>query len=152
MSPTVTTMSDEFMRLLREQLTDYIHAQPEFLLEHTGGPLGLEADIILATLIGFDDQVDAEIRITTILPVIKRAIPQRPSLSLDAPPLVTMPTARYDLQSNWAEAQIDWLAHRHLLPEDVHPSEGDMMIKVALVRYKRQGLSNDRSGRNPPNH
>lgn len=130
-----------FSSFLRQRLTAHIEAQPEVLLEHDGGPMGLKADIILATLYGMDDQIDAEWRIPRVEPHL--LMPIRPRLTAiepePGPLLPTMRTARYELQSNWATMQLDWLHHRDLLPADVHPAQGDYLVTVALLRYRRRG-------------
>lgn len=123
--------------VLREYLTRAIEAQPELLLEHAGGPEGLKADVILATLYGFDGQVDAEWRIARVEPVLLRPLQRRPTLDEDASPALSVPVARYELQSNWATLDVDWLALRDALPRDVRPAPASYLVKVALVRYRR---------------
>lgn len=135
------TVVDEFVSTLREQLTRHIEWQPEYLLEHDGGPLALKADVILATLYGFDEQVDAEWRIPEVRDVLLRPLMQRMDWTQVDPDPVAAPTfrtAEYVLQSNWATTQVDWLRFRDMLPKDVRPPAGDFLVTVALVRYRRR--------------
>ena len=134
-------MSDDLLTSeIRARLTHFIEADPQVLLEHDGGPLGLKADIILATLYGFDEQVDAEWRIPRVESTLLRPITPRLSLTADDADaaMPTMRVARYELQSAWAALDVDWLHHRALLPADVKPSPGTYLVKVALVRYRRR--------------
>lgn len=46
-------------QMLRAELTAAINDDPRSLLDTAGGPTGLKAGWILATLLGFEDEVDA---------------------------------------------------------------------------------------------
>lgn len=128
----------DFEPILRDRLTRHIEAQPELLLEHTGGPEGLKADVILATLYGFDEQVDAMWRVPRVESVLLRPLPQPLSAAVSEADLMPMMrTARYDLQSNWATLNLDWLHYRAALPPDVRPAPGTLLVSVAMVRYRR---------------
>lgn len=133
--------SDYFVALICDRLTRHIEAQPEVLLECDGGPLFLKADLYLATLYGFDDQVDAEIRIDRVHEVWQRPLMSRVNWASYAEP-VTSPgpirTADYVLQSNYATMNVDWLAYRDMLPDDIHPERGTYLITIALLRYRRR--------------
>jgi hypothetical protein len=125
---------------LRRELTAAVESQPELLLEHNGGPEGLKADLILATLYGLDEQVDAEWRLSSVVPYLRRPIrPRLTASAFDEPPSMGPPPARYDLQSNWATAKLDFLAHASMLPADVRPAPQTNVVTVALVRYRRVG-------------
>jgi hypothetical protein len=130
----------EFEPMLRERLTQRIESEPEVLLERDGGPEGLRADIILATLYGFDEQVDEEWRIPDVPSRLFRALPDRQTYSLAEPPSISpnIPQATYKLQSTYAWMDLDWLAHRHLLPADVRPAPATNLVSAALVRYRRR--------------
>lgn len=137
----MSTMSwTEFEPYLAERLTKVIEHQPEVLLEHDGGPWSLKADIILAVLYGMDGQVDALWRIPRVEDVLLRPISRRPTMRMDADPMadLTPSTARYVLQSSWAEITLDYPAHRDLLPADVKPSLGTNEVTAALLRYRHR--------------
>lgn len=135
------SQGEYFIALMRERLTAAVESKPEVLLECDGGPVGLKADLYLATLYGFDDQVDAEIRIDRAHQVWKRPIMSRVNWTAYNEP-VTSPeplrTADYVLQSNYATMNVDWLAYRDVLPDDVHPERGTHLVTVALLRYRRR--------------
>lgn len=131
----------EFVNVLRDRLTAHVESQPEVLLEHDGGPMGLKADLYLATLYGMDGQVDAEWRIPKVEPYLLRPVRPRMSAAFDPEPEPIMPmlrTARYELQSNWATMQVDWLHFHKMLPIDIRPDPGTYLITVALLRYRHR--------------
>lgn len=119
---------------LREQAYAMIENQPEYLLEHAGGPRGIEADIISARLVGFDDEIDEDWLIQDIVGVLRRPIVPRSWLSFDGAPLLAS-VATYELQSNYATttvangaAPVEWL--RFLKPPD-------FIVRLLFLRYRR---------------
>ena len=135
---TMTDPQQEFDRHVRDRLTAIIEAQPEVLLEQDGGPIGLKADLYLATLYGFDEQVDAEIRVPKPEWDLRMPIRRRLTLAEPEPMEMVMPVALYVLQSNYATMQVDWLHMREFLPSDVKPPPLDYIVTVALLRYRRR--------------
>ena len=135
---TMTDPQQEFDRHMRDRLTAVIESQPEVLLEQDGGPIGLKADLFLATLYGFDEQVDAEIRVPKAEWDVRMPIRRRLSVLDEPDPSPVMPIAVYVLQSNYATMQVDWLYMREFLPSDVKPPPLDYLVTIALLRYRRR--------------
>jgi hypothetical protein len=129
---------EEFERELRFLMTMEIQSHPELLLEHDGGPDFMHADLYLATLYGFDEQVDKEVRLTKVLPYIRTVINRRLE-PLDHTIDVFTNIATYKIQSNWATMKLDYGRFRDFLPSDVRPDfyRDYNQVEVALLRYKR---------------
>lgn len=141
----------DFERYLRDVLTAKIESEPEVLLEHDGGPEGIKADLYLATLYGIDGQVDAEWRIERATGVLLRAISRRVTSRLAEPdPLhLEIPTARYELQSNYAWMDLDYGSHVHLLPSDVTHDPSTFLVRVVLLRYRHHFPASTSTGGEP---
>lgn len=124
---------------IRDQMNATLDAQPESLFEHDGGPVGRTADIILARLVGFDDQVvDDALRLRRVEPEWRTPIPARLSLTPEpfSPDDAILRTARYVLQSGFAEMKLDPTAVP--LPPDVKPTPPGFLVTVLFVRYRRR--------------
>lgn len=125
----------EIQRVFIERMEATINADPRVLLEVDGGPVGQIADVILARLYGFDEQVDQDVRLRDVRPDVLVPIPQRPAMTVD--PDWTVPSfraARYVLQSNFARMN---LAPEYA-PPDVTPGPPAFLVSVLFVRYKRR--------------
>lgn len=112
-----------------------INNDPRLLLETAGGPVGRTANVVVARLYGWDEQVDHEMRLRkaepiVFVPILERLTLATPELSLDdyRPPRA----ARYDLQSNFAVAN---LAAENAPDEAFDPTT--FLVSVLCVRYKR---------------
>lgn len=129
----------EFDRMFRDMLTARVEQDPEVLLEHDGGPVGLKADVIFATLYGMDEQIEAEWRIPRVEPYLLMPLRERVTIAAPEPTAMpTMRTARYELQSNWATMNVSYSTLIGSWPADVKPDPTTLMVRVALVRYRRR--------------
>lgn len=130
----------DFERHLRQRLNAAIDAQPESLLETDNGPIGMKADIILARLLGFDDQIVSDtMRLRRVEPLLETPIPERLTLAtLEPEPgdYVPLRTARYVLQSGYVTMQVDPVAVP--LPGGVKVGPPDFRATVLFVRYRRR--------------
>jgi hypothetical protein len=131
---------------LRGQAYGSIDADPQILLEGDGGPSGLDADIFMARLIGYDDQIIEDTIIPHIVDQLLRATRTVNPLPLDgtshdaiwcvddvrAEPM-TLREA-YVLQSGYATAT--WSLECGPMP-DVKPRP-DGTIRIAYLRYRRR--------------
>lgn len=123
--------------MLRDRLMRTIENDPQVLLEVDGGPVGMTADIILATLYGFDEQIDGKWRIPSVTPDLLRPLNHRLTLDTpDGPPSPTFPVARYVLQSSYASLKVSPVSLP--LPADVKIVPPDFLATVLVVRYKRK--------------
>ena len=124
---------------LRDRAYRTIESDPGFLLDHEGGPYGIKADLILARLIGHDDQVVRDdLRLDRIRDVLLE--PMFPRMNFHAaPPEVVgdypdIRTAEYGLRSGYAVAEFDiaglWP------PAGVEAKTG--RYTVLFLRYKRR--------------
>lgn len=122
--------------LLREQAEYVINNDPSVLLEREGGPVGEQADVVLARLYGADDQVDYDWRISRAVPVLYAAIPERLTAIEPAEPTSysSLRTAEYRLQSNFAKLRLDG----RFAPEDVSVRSPDFTFSVLFLRYRRR--------------
>lgn len=128
-----------FLRVLREQLNASIESDPRVLLETDDGPEGIKADLYLANLYDHEDRLVAEWIIERAQSVLYMPIPYRPALTLEpSEARDTIRTARYELQSSFAEMKLDWLLYRDRLPATVRPAHGDYLVSVVLLRYRRK--------------
>lgn len=118
--------------MLVERAERCINNDPSVLLEQEGGPVGATADVILARLYGFDEQVDHDWRIRSVAPVLLAPIVE--PLALVESPVTYSPlrTAEYHLQSNYAEMRMD----ARYSPPDVTLGP-DFMFRILFVRYRR---------------
>lgn len=127
----------EMERHLRGHLYAVIDHTPELLLDADGGPVGATADIILARLLGFDDEiVDDSLRLGRVEQVWLKAIPQQFSvtaveLTADIEPLRT---AEYVLQSCYAQMAVASM----LLPPEMRGDSPTFQTSVLAVRYRRR--------------
>lgn len=118
-----------------------IDRDPQSLLETDGGPVGATASIVVARLYGHDGQIDREIRLTEALRIVEVPIP-RPLHLMASPPgphesIDPLRTARYNLQSGWAEVPLDpmWA------PPDMPRDPMTDLVTVLCLRYKREPIS-----------
>lgn len=124
---------------LREQAYATMDADPQSLLEHDGGPEGMTADVVMARLIGFDDQIVKDgWRRERADPVLLLPIHERPKLTASLAPTEadlypTMRTARYVLQSGYVVFAMDAV----LLPLGV-PHGPDFRTTFLYLRYRRR--------------
>ena len=133
----------EVEQVLRAHMEAVVNNDPRILLEVDGGPVSRTADIILATLYGLDEQVDEEMRLHRVEPVLLRAIPQRLSIALPEDDMTAMTassfkTAEYRLQSSYATLNVSPLVMP--LPDDVKVGPPEFLASVLWVRYKRRSL------------
>lgn len=127
-----------FESTLRHEMNAHLDSQPESLLEQDGGPVGRTADIILARLVGFDDQiVDDTLRLRRVEPEWRMPIRERLVLAAPEADLYpTMRTATYVLQSGYAGLRLDPVAVP--TPPDVQAGPPDFLVSVLFVRYRRR--------------
>jgi hypothetical protein len=118
--------------ILREQAYAVINNDPYMLLETEGWPGGMEADVILARLLGFDEQVEHDWRIPRVESVLLTPIPERLSVLAQEPERTPLRTARYNLLSNYARMSVDG----RYAPADVTLG-ADFRFSVLAVRYRR---------------
>lgn len=134
----VMSMWKEAEAYFVERMLATIEGDPQVLLETDGGPVGATADIVLALLYGFDEQVDAYWRLNGPVPwmlrrpIIRRLTAVQPD---DDPTDATLRTADYRLQSSYARTTI---ADPRLLPPDVKLAPPMFECSVLLVRYRRR--------------
>jgi hypothetical protein len=99
-SPEFTTLVDmAYRRMTRD---------PEYLLEHDGGLVGVTADYVVARLIGYDEQVERTMLLHEVLPELRLPfVPTTRTLLSEADPsLPDFRTARYVLQSGYATGEV----------------------------------------------
>jgi hypothetical protein len=131
------TMWDEIKPTLLDMMQAKIDAIPESLLERDGGPVGMKADVILARLIGWDEETVDTWRIQGVVPVLFRAIPTslRSTLGMEPPATgIISPTAEFVLQSCYATYRLD----ARYAPADVKIGPPTFDFSVLYVRYKRR--------------
>lgn len=114
-----------------------INAQPELLLEASGGPCGLRASMVLADFIGHDDQV-VEWGLLPDEPVRERWMTPRRELVRYAPGVIDTtaampPPDEWTLTSCYAVLDVSMGVFPYLRRDDWQRDTGS----VALVRYRR---------------
>lgn len=123
-------LDEKVVMSVREHLRAMIYREPEFLLEQDGGPVGLQADLIMADLVGEDNQVELsliDLQVPSGLPDTLRIPVPSPELSAiedgDVIPFhdPRLIVATYVLQSSWASVEI--------------LADG---FTMALVRYRKR--------------
>lgn len=122
--------------VIRERLWRHLdEGNTEWLLQmRDGGPVGLDADVYLARLIGFEDEIVADLRLDRARPEWLLAIPERVAVAQSEPvDYSPMRTARYVLQSPWATMKVESLLFG--LPPSRRP---DHLSIVALLLYRRR--------------
>lgn len=113
-----------------------IEQQPEYLLEHDGGPQFETADIIVARLIGLDDEIVDQVFLDRPLPVWRMPAAQAPTFVLDDGPVYEpLKVVEFQLQSNYATA---WLDAIHAPPGTAGPPT--FRAKVLCLRYRREPM------------
>lgn len=128
----------EVEAFMRQKAYRAIDRDPQILFERDGGPVGLDADLFHARLIGFEDEIVSEMWIRGAEPTILMPIPQRPVvLRSDATSLryemETSRVARYELQSGYAVLSVE--AEYNPPVEKLRP---DFTARVAYLRYRRR--------------
>jgi len=133
---------DEIEAALRHKVYRTLENDPQILLEQDGGPFGVEADLIYARLIGYEDEIVKDgWRLRSIEPQLW--LPITPSarsfLNPDAPPpLDVSRSAIYVLQSGYAVMPVDPLIAPDVL--DLLPPGRDWQpVRVLYLRYRRRG-------------
>lgn len=121
--------------LLRRRAYGALEADPQVLLEVDGGPLGVDADVFIARLIGFEDEVvDDGIRLRRAEPVYLVPLHRRLSmLEPDPAELAPMRISTYVLQSGYALATVA----AENAPADVAVRD-DFTVRVLYLRYRRR--------------
>lgn len=121
---------------LRKRAYATLDANPESLLDGDAGGVSTPADVIMARLIGFDDQIVADgWRLTRPEPVLLMPIPERLSATMIDPQPFTMPrTARYVLQRGHAVVPLDGM----YAPPGVTPDPQTLLVRVLYLRYRRR--------------
>lgn len=120
--------------IMRERAYRTLDSDPQSLLECDGGPVGQTADVILARLVGFDDEIVGDIRLQRVEPVWLVPIYERVTLVEAAPCPTRMRTARYVLQSGYVRMQ---LAPEHA-PPDTTPGPPAFTVSLLFLRYRRR--------------
>lgn len=120
---------------LRERAYRMIDNDPQVLLAGDAAPpVGVEADAFFARLIGFDEQVTADIRIAEPLREVLTPLPQRLSLTVGDPAEWEPPrVGRYVCQSGWSLMTVSG--------EDAPPNVtlgSDFMVRLLFLRYRRR--------------
>lgn len=118
---------EHFEAALRERAYAAIDHDPQVLLEEDGGPLGQTADVILARLIGFDDEIVHDgWRLRRVEPVL---------LAVESTEVVpSMTAATYRLQSSYVRTRASAM---NGMPPDVTPGP-DATFDVLYLRYRRR--------------
>lgn len=124
--------------IMRDRAYRTLDRDPQILFETDGGPVGLDADLFHARLLGFEDEIVKEMWVSGAEPTILVPIPQRPvMLASDATEVrfEMEPTrvARYELQSGFAVLSV--AAEYEPPVERLRP---DFTAKVAYLRYRRR--------------
>jgi hypothetical protein len=121
--------------IFRERAYRSLAAQPEYLLEGDGGPIGLKADAVFARLTGFDDEIVKDgYRLSRVEPELR--VPMRPRLQAWSEPAASaalLRVARYVLQSGWATLSVSV----PYLPPGVEPDVTGQAV-LAFLRYRRR--------------
>jgi hypothetical protein len=121
--------------ILRQRAYATLDNDPQSLLSGDGGCSEV-ADVYMARLIGFDDQLIDDIRVERPMDVILAPIPERLSIAAFAcePYAPTFRTARYVLQSGYVKLDV---SAEHA-PAGVRPRMQDLMFSVIYLRYRRR--------------
>lgn len=136
---SVRTPWAEIEPVLRDRAYRHIDAMPEILLE-TDSWFTLDADLIYARLIGYEDEIVKDgLRLPRVEPEIYLAIMRRPRIyeptpaefSIEPEPMLK---ATYRLQSCYTT--LDVSAELYDVP--VENLRHDHIAKVAYLRYRRR--------------
>lgn len=125
---------------VRGRLRRTLNAQPELLLEHDRGPVGVKGDLFFADLIGHDEQIDHEWTIPDVRSELYVPINERVSVAIPKGDALMWPQPRratYVLQSNYAKVDVaDEVAFS--VGWDICGGPPRFLATVVLLRYKRR--------------
>lgn len=139
----------EYEAFLRDRAYQTLDRDPRILMEGDGGPVGLDADLFHARLLGFEDEVVRDIWVRGAEPTLLMPIEQSfatmareatDQAFLDAAGIYdpdlgfrTSRVARYELQSGYVVLSV---AAEYQPPvERLRP---DSTARVAYLRYRRR--------------
>lgn len=135
---TMTSMWAEVEPVMRERAYRRLDNDPQVLLEHDGGPLDIKADVILARLIGFEDEIVQDaVRLSSVMPVYRLPLLPRGQFAMSedtAPPSLNLRAAEYVLQSGYVAVN---LAPEYAPPE-ITVGPPTFTFKVLYLRYRRR--------------
>jgi hypothetical protein len=123
-------------RSAREKAYRTLDNDPRILLEGDGGPGSIRAEVYMARMLGYDDEVVADgLRLPRPEPVYRMPIvPRGPLFAADDDPLVpTIRAATYVLQSGFA---LVTLAAEYAPPGVT--LRDDFTFRVLYLRYRRR--------------
>jgi hypothetical protein len=126
-------MWDQIEPTLLDLMQAKIDAMPESLLESDGGPVGIKADVILARLIGWDEETVATWRIREVAPILFRPLSLPQFIKWSGGGIISR-RAEFVLQSCYATYQLD----PRYAPADVRIEPPTFSFSVLYVRYKRR--------------
>lgn len=120
---------------LRHRAYRTIESDPQVLLEADGGPVGMQAEVVLARLLGFEDEVVQDgLRLAQVVPDLRVPLPASLSLlSSDSVQPQPIRTATYVLQSGFALTKVA----AEYAPPGVEVGN-DFTFRVLYVRYRRR--------------
>lgn len=121
----------------RQQAYRTLDNDPQILLETDSGGPSVQAEVIMARLIGYEDEiVEDGLRLTRVEPVIRMPIMRRPWIyeETQPPPDMTMPAAEYRVQSGFALVHLDAM----YAPPDVEFRPPTFTFRVLYLRYRRR--------------
>lgn len=120
--------------MLRAELLAALTHDPQYLLMRDGNPY-IDADVILARLEGFDEQVVDEIRLSEMRADYLVPLRQRMTLTEARGFESRIPVRRFAAQNAYANLTIS--AESITPPDDVKPDER-YQFSVALVIFREQ--------------
>ncbi len=132
-----TTLWQQVEPILREKAYASLDHDPQSLLDGDAGGFQADVEVIMARLIGFDDQiVEDGWRLERVEPVLLLPLFQKMTLARAAAPVSTsMPrAARYVLQGGYAIAPLDPM----YAPPGIRPNMTTWTVRVLYLRYRRR--------------
>lgn len=130
------TLWDQAEPVARRKAYRTIDNDPMVLLEGDGGPGGIKAEVYMARLFGYEEEIVADgMRLRRPEPVILMPLHRRQSLLTDEtePLLPSLRAATYVMQSGFA---VVTLAAEYA-PADV-TLQDDFTFRVLYLRYRRR--------------
>ena len=122
---------------LRDLSYRRMDSDPESLLEHDSGGPSVKADVIMARLVGLDDEIVRDgWRLTHVAPELRLPIMRRSPMfeEIQSLPDVNLPTARYVLQNGFVLHHLD----ERYAPPGVEVGPPTFTFTVLYLRYRRR--------------
>lgn len=128
----------EIEAFMPERAYRTLERDPQVLLERDGGPVGLDADLFHARLLGFEDEIVTEMWVrgaepTILMPILRRPVVLRADAASLRYEMEPSRVARYELQSGFVTLSVS--AEYDPPVERLRP---DFTARVAYLRYRRR--------------